>query len=73
MAKFQFSSQAWVRTYGKAPRGRGAWAFSSVLRDSVGCRCGLGPVVFAPGALLLGQAKAWVRANLPSGEYEILT
>jgi len=53
MIKIDFDSSSYVRAHGRAPKGRGCWAFN----------CGRGPE-FVQGNLTLGEAKIVFRAAL---------
>ena len=65
--KHEFNAQPYENAHGKAPRGRGSWGFIPADAD----QHDVNSVVFAPGSLTYTDAKRWVRANLPAGEYNV--
>lgn len=63
MASFQFDSTGFELAHGRAPRGRGSWAFLPAGANEADPDA----YVWAPGSCTFTEAKRWVRATQAPG------
>ena len=51
-----FTDRPYRLSHMRSPRGRGSWAFAVWASDL--------PLIWAPGSMLYGEAKAWARTRV---------
>lgn len=61
----EFQTHVFQWAHGRAPRGRGSWAFYPVGGDPDR------DVFFVPWSMTYTDAKKWVRRNMPTGDYVV--
>lgn len=71
MRTHEFTNRAFIRSHGKNPSGRGAWAFQESVSDMAFDRDLRGDIVWAPFGTLT-EARAWVRATQPFGLWAVM-
>lgn len=65
MSAISFDSTGYEFAHGRAPRGRGSWAFLPAGANEADPAA----YVWVPGSCTFSEAKRWVRANCPAGSY----
>lgn len=69
-ARIEFTDAAFLRSHGRAPRGRGSWALQATTADRAFDAHLFGPISWHQGTL--SEAKAALRAAGASGLWAIL-
>lgn len=67
MARHDFDSTPYEFSHGRAPRGRGSWAFLPAGANEADPNA----YVWVPGSCTFSEAKRWVRANCAPGAYRV--
>ncbi len=65
----KFTDAPYFRSHSKHPRGRGSWAFQETSTEYAYEANMIGDVWFAPGSLLLAQAKKAAREHFAGAEF----
>ena len=60
MPRITFDTAAYEASHGKAPRGRGSWAFGTRRNADA---CNEDECWFSPGGMTLAEAKKWAKAE----------
>lgn len=60
-----FSTREYVNSHGRAPKGRGRWAFAEILCSG---KLDIDRAIFVPDTMTLSEAKRWVRLFLAAQE-----
>ena len=67
MPSFQFDSTGFEFAHGRAPRGRGSWAFLPAGANEADPDA----YVWVPGSCTFTEAKRWMRANEAPGVWQV--